>query len=165
MKKKFLFLFFIFLPIFLFGFEPLPKICVGETEVSLGMTKTEIISNFGEPDSVIIDVVSINDEYSSIKIDYFNKGLIFYYNKGNEKVHTISAKQNFFIFLKNDEIITRDTSIKDLMQFFPDVNKLSSSSYTISFDDKESSIRTDDIYFYFGLDGKLKQINITNDYY
>lgn len=165
MKKCFLNLVFIFFSINLFAFEYLPRIVIGETDVYLGMTKKEIISNFGEPDSITIDVVSVNDEFSSIKMDYNKKELLFYYNKCDEEIHTIKVKQNFFIFLDNGGVVSKDTSIKELQKLFPNIYQISENSYTISFNDKERTIITDDIYFYFGLDGTIEQIIITNDYY
>jgi len=165
MKKIFLIFFYIVFCINLFAIESFPKIFIGKTEVYLGMSRKEIISNFGEPDSEIIDLVSVNDEFSSVKMDYCNKNLNFYYNKGDEEIHTIKTEQNFFLLLDNGDVITKDTSIKELQQLFSDIHKISDTFYIISFEDKKRTIITDDIYFYFGSEGKLNKIIITNDYF
>lgn len=164
MKKLLFYFFYIIFSIDLFASEYLPKIFIGETEVCLGMTKKEIVYNFGEPDSITIDLVSVNDEYSSVKMDY-SKELFFYYNKGDEEIHTIITKRDFFLFLDTGNVVSTETSIKDLRQIFSDIQQISENIYVINFQDNKRTIITDDIYFYFGLEGKIEQIIVTNDYY
>lgn len=165
MKKILLYFFYFFSSITLFAFDYLPKIFIGQIEVSLGMSRKEIVSFFGEPDSYKIDTESVNEEYTSVRMDYSKKELLFYYNKGDEKIHTIKAQNDFSLFLDNGCIISSNTSIQELQQLFPKIYKISDISYVVSFDNKDRTIITDDIYFYFDLDRKLERIIITNDYY